>query len=431
MKLGIVNEHFPPFAPGGAEWSTFYLARQLAVAGHQTVVITPNYGAAAQEQMSNLLVKRYPFPYKMKPGERVTAYFWLANPIVYLYSAWQIAQIIQDEKIELIHVQHKYALPGSWIAARWRKIPVLMTLRDVTLICAGGVCMHRFSPPPADCGRHRFWKGSCRREFVEIYLPTNTPLAKLRSHLISIWGGLDLVLRRQFLKRTDAVLSISQGLLETYKAAGVALPVRQFIAYNLPPPPREVTSTKKVESLGLDLADKRVILYTGKLSLGKGTPHLIEVAKTILKERQDVVFLLVGKGQKTGLLAPGILALGPQPHQVVLQLYQLADVVVLPSIVPEGSGRTLLEAMSYGKPVIGTNIGGIPELIEDGVNGYLVERGNIESLKNALLDILTDESKRLAMGKASLELVKSRYNPETNIRKLINFYREVLVDSKM
>jgi glycosyltransferase involved in cell wall biosynthesis len=294
------------------------------------------------------------------------------------------------------------------------------------MICTGGMCLHHFNPPPSDCGRGRFWQGSCRREFVQAYLPTETLSSSIRSHLISIWNGLDLALRRQVLKRTDAVLSISQGLLDMYLAAEVRLPDRRFIAYNLPPVAHPSDGQAIPNDLLSLLKGKLLVLYTGKLSPGKGTPHLIDAAQSVLTKRQDVVFFLVGKGQNAGTLAPGIIATGPMPHATVLQLYQLADIVVLPSIVPEGSGRTLLEAMTYGKPVIGTRIGGIPELVEDGLNGYLVERGDVEGLKNALLTLLADKHRRVRMGQASLQLVQTRYNPETNIRNLISFYQETL-----
>lgn len=425
MRIALVNEHFPPFAPGGAEWSTHYLAQKLAEDGHEVFMLTPNYGATPLEKMGRLTVIRYPYPYKMKPGQQVASFFWLANPIMYLYSAIQLQKLIKEHQLDLLHVQHKYALVGSWLAARWQRIPVLITLRDVGSICASGLCMHQLSPPPKNCGMGHFWWGGCRRQFVQRYLPTNTLKAKIRSHLISMWDGLDLGLRRFFLARADAVVSISQGLLDTYQAAGVKLPSRQMVIYNLPPSQTMMAGDDTVD-LDLDLADKKVVLYTGKLSPGKGTPVLLEAAKMILAQRPNIVFVLVGKGNQPTDLPPGIITPGAQPHATVLKLYQRADVVVLPSIVPEGSGRTLLEAMTVGKPVIGTNIGGIPELIEDGVNGRLVERGDSQALADALLDILDDEPKRKTMGQASLNLLQRRYNPDTITDKLTNLYKRLV-----
>jgi glycosyltransferase involved in cell wall biosynthesis len=111
MRIGLVNEDFPPFAPGGAEWSVEALARALAARGHRAVVITPNYGAPAREERDGFTVLRFPFPFKRPPGRATTPVRYLANPAFYLYAGLAVALHRPAGTGELLHVQNKRADP--------------------------------------------------------------------------------------------------------------------------------------------------------------------------------------------------------------------------------------------------------------------------------------------------------------------------------
>jgi glycosyltransferase involved in cell wall biosynthesis len=101
------------------------------------------------------------------------------------------------------------------------------------------------------------------------------------------------------------------------------------------------------------------------------------------------------------------------------------DVVVLPSFF-EGMGRVLLEAMAMEKPVVGTAVGGIPDLIEQGLNGYLVSPGNEKELAGALLKILNDNGLALRMGQSGRMKMTDRFSAESMVRSIEKLYRELL-----
>ena len=101
------------------------------------------------------------------------------------------------------------------------------------------------------------------------------------------------------------------------------------------------------------------------------------------------------------------------------------DVAVLPSYF-EGMGRVLLEAMAMEKPVVGTSVGGIPDLIEEGVNGYLVSPGNEKELASALLKILDDKNLAMEMGCAGRNKMTERFSAESMVRSIEQVYRELL-----
>jgi glycosyltransferase involved in cell wall biosynthesis len=109
----------------------------------------------------------------------------------------------------------------------------------------------------------------------------------------------------------------------------------------------------------------------------------------------------------------------------VPQIIATFDVAVLPSYF-EGMGRVLLEAMAMEKPVVGTRVGGIPDLIEEGVNGYLVSPGNEEELASGLLKILNDKNLAAKMGEAGRKKMTDRFSAETMVRSIEKVYLELL-----
>ena len=101
------------------------------------------------------------------------------------------------------------------------------------------------------------------------------------------------------------------------------------------------------------------------------------------------------------------------------------DVFVLPSY-NEGLPISILEAMSYNLPIISTKVGGIPEILKNEYNGYLINPGDLIALENAISALINNPSKRKLQGKRSGEIVKS-FLPEQVIRQLDYLYKELLL----
>jgi glycosyltransferase involved in cell wall biosynthesis len=123
MRIGLINEYFPPFAPGGAEWSSLALAEGLAQ-NHDVRVITPNYGSEVVEMMGHVEVRRFPSPVKLT-GKAITVHMrWLANPRFYQSVAAAIMEAAAAKPFDILHVQAKYSLPGAYWAARRLGVPL-------------------------------------------------------------------------------------------------------------------------------------------------------------------------------------------------------------------------------------------------------------------------------------------------------------------
>jgi glycosyltransferase involved in cell wall biosynthesis len=420
VNVCLVNEYFPPFAPGGAEWSAEALARALAARGHRVVVVTPNYGAAAAEERDGVRIARFPFPKKLPPGRSLVSPKWLANPAFYLYAALALARIAGRERAELIHVQNKHTLIPGVLAARLLRIPVFLTIRDGSIIDAAPICLHHHDRRPPDCGVRKLWR-ECSEEYFALYV--KNPRRKLRSKLAFLYFWLDAGLKQRFLRRVDGVVGVSEGILDIYRRSGLLEGVRSVHAIPNIPPPAPPPPAHEVEALRerLALQGRRVVLYVGKFSPGKGTADLVAAAGDVAREFPDALFLFVGEGT---LAAgdPHVRRLGPLPNREVLGLYPLAEVVVVPSVIPDALSRVILEAMAAGRPVVATRVGGTPELVIDGKTGLLVERHAPAELARAIASLLRDEALRAALGAGARRHVAERFGADDSVDRLLALY---------
>jgi glycosyltransferase involved in cell wall biosynthesis len=110
----------------------------------------------------------------------------------------------------------------------------------------------------------------------------------------------------------------------------------------------------------------------------------------------------------------------------VLSLLRLADLFVLPSTKREGLGVALIEAISQGLALVGTRIGGIPEVIENNVNGILIPPGNSKSLAEALDRLIENQNLRDEMGKQGKRIYKEKFSGNIMLHKIESLYNQLL-----
>jgi glycosyltransferase involved in cell wall biosynthesis len=184
------------------------------------------------------------------------------------------------------------------------------------------------------------------------------------------------------------------------------------------------------------------ILFVGSLSKGqkyKGLDYLIKAVCLLEKEIPEIELIVIGEGNNRKYfeqLAEKVLDKakvffeGNVSQKRLLEFYCKSGVIVLPSINDsEGFGLVLLEAMACSKPVIGSNTGGIPALVENDFNGFLVEPKNEKQLKEKIKLLLTDQKKAEEMGKNALITAKN-FSPEKSIKKLIELFEESLNEKR-
>lgn len=422
MTICLISEYFPPHAPGGSEWSTDALARALAARGHRVIVITPNYGAAARETRHGFTVLRFPFPVKRPPGRSTIPARYLANPLFYLYAGVMVARLARRESAELLHVQTKHMLVPGALARIWTRTPAIFTIRDGGVIDAAPMCLHHGDRMPADCGLAKLWR-ECSAEYFDLYAKGRR--GRLATKLAFLYGWLDARFKQRFLRHMDAVVAVSQGIAEIYRRSGLLERVARVRVVHTIPPLADSPAAADAEGVRrrLRLEGRRVILYVGKLSPGKGSADLVAAAPRVVSAVPDACVVFVGEGAPPSG-APFIRGLGPLPNADVLALYPLAEVVVVPSVIPDALSRVILEAMSAGRPVVATRVGGTPELVVDGKTGLLVERNDPDALAAAIITLLRDDALRGALGTAARRHLESLSGHGGSLDRLLEVYEE-------
>jgi glycosyltransferase involved in cell wall biosynthesis len=183
------------------------------------------------------------------------------------------------------------------------------------------------------------------------------------------------------------------------------------------------------------LEGKEVILFVGALVARKGPHILIKAIPFIEHNNIKIVFIGPDLGYRQTLeetikderLEKKTLIIGEVSHEELNQFYSLGDILVLPTITEdEGFGIVLLEAMSRGIPVIGSNIGGIPEVIIDGETGLLFEPENHIDLAKRINILLNDKSLCQKMGQAGRELANSKFNWTKIAREVKEIYLQCI-----
>jgi len=178
---------------------------------------------------------------------------------------------------------------------------------------------------------------------------------------------------------------------------------------------------------------EKLVLFAGMLVFLKGVHVLIQAMKFVIRQIPDAKLLIIGRGGYKGQLEKLVNELELKgkvefvdyvPQAALREYMRSCRVLVLPSL-SEGWGRVLIEVMACAKPVIGTNVGGIPSLIHDGVNGFLIPPNDPEALAERIVYLLSREGEAARMGAKGREFVARTFSTE----KYVEGYARVLDES--
>jgi len=169
----------------------------------------------------------------------------------------------------------------------------------------------------------------------------------------------------------------------------------------------------------------------GRLVPVKGPEFLIEVAKYIISKYPDIFFIFTGNGPLRQDLEKKVLKMDIKENIIFLgwrkdvpKIISIYDIFVLPSL-NEGMGRVLVEAMVIGKPIVASNVGGIPDLVIHNKNGFLAPPKNPEELAKYIEILLCNKEKREGMGQAGKEIALN-FSAENMVERITKLYKELL-----
>lgn len=361
MKIAMVTHTFLPDYIGGRENHVYYLSKELINAGFEVCIFTNNPKGITQfEKYDGIPICRFPF-YSLKfASNHENIPYRVTNPYNFL-------KHLRSYSPDVVHA-HDYRHFTSDLSALYcktNKKPLLLTVHGFyynvgqlfnTCITAYDKIFGKFSLKTAG-------KIIC----VSNILAEQQALSNFKDKVVVIPNGV-----------SDSLTTFSCKDYNSFK-----------------------------EKYGIR---GKMILGVGRLSHQKGFKYLIKAYKAIFKASNEYQLCIVGPeggcGKELRTLAGdnnSIVFTGPIPNRDLKLAYSFADLFVLSSLL-EGCPLALLEAMSFGKPIIATSVGLIPEVIQNRINGLLVPPGDSECLAKTTQEVLADDclAKRIgANAKAS------------------------------
>jgi len=229
------------------------------------------------------------------------------------------------------------------------------------------------------------------------------------------------------LNRADHIITVSRSNLACIKKLDVTVPVTVIpngFGKDLFTP-RNATDCRV--ALGLPL-DKKILLTVGNLELVKGQKYLVEAVKKIVRERKDILCVIIGDGSEGRALEKMIrsfdleqyiILAGRKSHGEIPLWMNACDLFVLPSL-NEGNPTVMFEAFGCGKPFIGTTVGGMPEVITSDRYGMLVKPGDTDELAEKILMALDCEWNR-----EEILTYSEKFTWENIVKQILGVYTKV------
>lgn len=391
MKILILHSLYAPHIGGGAEVVVRQLAEGLQARGHSVVVLAtgPEPGLNP-EHVGNVLVYRAGL-------SNLYWHFTQAKPHPLLRLGWHyrdrynrrmrhyVREVIEHEEPDLVLCNNLVGWSiSAWDEIRAAGLPIVQVLHDLYLLCPKDTMFNKGRSCERQCGlcaafRHRHAPAS---------------------------------------EQVSAVIGVSRFVLERITAEGFFERASQHVVYNCIDAGASRQAVPRVQHSGLLRFG-----YIGTLSENKGVSWLIEQFQAL---SINATLQIAGRGKLD--YEAQLMALA-DPAKVRLVGYQQSerfmrdiDVLVVPSIWAEPFGLVAVEGCAQGLPIIATKMGGLPEIIQDNVNGLLCSPSDPESLGRAMLRLYLDSDLRQRLSAHARDSVSAFLNTE----RMLDQYETIL-----
>jgi glycosyltransferase involved in cell wall biosynthesis len=399
MRVLMLAQSFAPVV-GGEERVVEDLTAELVRRGHHVAIATLDHpgGQPAETEDGAKIHALKSTSYRIGPLHRKTGRRH-APPLPDPDTTLGLRRVLAEERPDIVHA-HNWIVHSYLPLDRRSQAALVLSVHDYGLLCATKRLLRKgvpcSGPGPVKCvacAGHHYGpvKGLVTAAGTRLREP------KIRRHV-------DLFL---------PVSSIVERFCRLFDDESQVMP--NFIRA-LPPPPAH---DERLEQL----PDEPFILYFGDITEDKGVWNLVEAYRTMEK---PLPLVLIGRCYLDDLTdIPGVVVLGPWPHDLVIEALRRSMFTVAPSIWPEPFGLVALEAAAAGKAVVASNIGGLTDIVVDGETGILVPPGDREALRDSLLLLTRDEGLRERMGVAGIERT-AQFAPDTLVPRVEAAYELAL-----
>ncbi len=401
MRILQINKFF--YRRGGSESYFFDLINLLRSHGHEIINFSMKHPQNEPSPYSDFFVDEINFDKRESFLKDIKKFFHSLHSVE---AKKKLEQLIKKTKPEVAHLHNisHHLSPSILSVLKKYKIPVIQTLHDYQLMCPnfkmfteGAVCER--------CKKYRYWNAFSHKCVHDSRLEGLAECLEMYFHkACQIYENsvYCFVTPSDFLRKK----------IEVWGGGGKAkvVPIPHFI---------DVSAYKPKYEPG------NYAVYFGRLAEEKGLLPLIQaVAGTEIKLK------IVGDGpEKEKLLAlkekteADVDFVGYKSGEELHDLIRNSRLVLLPAVWYENYPMSLLEAGALGKPAIGSNLGGIPEIIHDGENGFLAIAGDAEDLRKKILQLWSDSDLCQRMGRRAREMVIEKNSPKEHYQKIIGLYK--------
>jgi len=365
LKIALCSDYFYPKI-GGITTHIENLARALEKRGHEVVIVTKT--ADFNDEAHGLKVVRIKSLFR-------------SSQTLDLPHIDELEEVLGKMKPDIIHAHHAFSPISLFSILVGKKLGVKTVLTNHSI-----QFLHDFD---------YLWKPS---SFVMFPL-------------------------RQYISSADRIIAVSRA-------------AATFISHFTDKEVSVIPNGVNVEEYAPQVKefDGRSVLFVGRLVYRKGLHLLLETMKKVIDEKKEAELTIAGSGYLSPLLKLVVKTLGLQDNIFIredlsknelIDLYQKANVFVMPSVFGESFGIVLLEAMASKTPVVATAQGGVQEVVTHMETGLLVRKNKIEGLAKSILTLLEDESFSERISSNAFRKVK-KYDWSIVVKKIEEVYEETL-----
>jgi len=407
MKILMVNTFH--YYRGGDCVYTFQLTELLQQMRHKIIHFAMHHPLNLPSQYSEFFVPKIDFVKELERGELQSGIRVLTRAVYSNKSKQKLSQLLDRYPVDIAHIAniHGHITPSIFHTLRARNIPIIWTLHDYFLICPNSTFFSK-NRVCETCGGRRFYNvviKRCKKESLAASL-----IVMLEEYLDRLLGLLKIV---------DFFVAPSHFLRNKMVEYGFPSDKVIHIPYFVDGRTAEPSSHNNGH-----------ILYSGRLSYEKGLKTLVKAVSLC----DSVKLFIAGSGPLKAELettakniAPEKVAfLGYLNRDRLQKAIDDAMFIVVPSEWYENLPYSILEPFASAKPVVGSRIGGIPELIKDRQTGILFQPGNVNDLVEKIRWMVEHPKERDEMGRRARELVEKEYNPELHYERLMEVYEAAL-----
>jgi len=321
----------------------------------------------------------------------------LKGPLNFIYDPvilWKLIRLFKRNQYDIVHTHTTKTGVLGRMAARYVKVPIII------------------------CGLH----GSSFRAF--------------NSRILN-WALI--YLEKLTGKYTDAYISVSSIIAERYKREGIGKNSRYYTVLSGMDLKKFYDIKSKVDKksiareLNID-SDAFIIGNVARLEAVKGHTYLIDAFKIVIEKRKDakVVLLIVGEGEERENLAQYARRKGLEKRIIftgyrkdIEKIMGIMDMMVLSSL-REGLPRVLVQAAAAGLPSVAFNVDGVPEIVRDGTNGFLVEPKNVNALSEKIVRYIDDRNLQKLHGANGRDIVIGKWSIEEMVDQIDTIYQQLI-----